>query len=71
MTRSMLAKAFGLRRGPLSDTTWELLPTPMLKLLVAIEDAEKRIGAQPPTHKVRADQAARTSCSDPKSSAKP
>ena len=40
MARSTLAKAFGLRRGPLSDTTWQPLPRSMLKLLVEIADAE-------------------------------
>ena len=43
----MLAKAFGLKRSPLSDTTWQPLPTSMLKLLVEIADAEKQLEAQP------------------------
>jgi hypothetical protein len=54
MVKSTLAKAFGLRWGALADTTtWEPLPPSMLKLLVAIEEAEKRLGthrANPETH---------------------
>ena len=46
MARSTLAKALGLRRGPLSDTTWQPLPRSMLKLLVEIADAEKRLEAR-------------------------
>jgi hypothetical protein len=45
VVRSTLAKAFGLKRGPLSDTTWQPLPTSMLKLLVQIADAEKQFEA--------------------------
>jgi hypothetical protein len=50
MARSMQAKALGLKRGPLSDATWQQLPAPMLKLLVEIADAEKRLKAQLLTH---------------------
>jgi hypothetical protein len=43
MVRSTQAKALGLKRGPLSDATWQQLPAPMLKLLIEIADAEKRL----------------------------
>jgi hypothetical protein len=45
MARAALAKALGLRRGAWADTTWQPLPLPMLRLLVEIADAEKRIEA--------------------------
>lgn len=66
MARSTRAKALGLKRGPLSDATWQQLPPPMLKLLVEIADAEKRLEAQLPTHTVHKDLAARAP-RDPKS----
>ena len=59
MARSTQAKALGLKRGPLSDATWQQLPAPMLKLLVEIADAEKRLEAQLPTHPAHKDRAAR------------
>lgn len=43
VARLTLAKAIGLKRGLLSDTTWQPLPASMLKLLVKIADAEKRL----------------------------
>lgn len=46
MARSTLAKAFGVKRSPFSDTTWQPLPTSMLKLLIEIADAEKQLEAQ-------------------------
>jgi hypothetical protein len=61
MARSTQAKALGLKRGPLSDATWQQLPAPMLKLLVEIADAEKRLEAQLPTHAVYTDLAPRAS----------
>ena len=45
MARAALAKAFGLKRGAWADTTWQPLPIPMLRLLVEIADAEKRLEA--------------------------
>ena len=68
MARSTQAKAFGLKRGPLSDATWQQLPAPMLKLLVEIADAEKRLEAQRPTHPAHKELAARAP-RDPKSGA--
>ena len=68
MARSTQAKALGLKRGPLSDATWQQLPAPMLKLLVEIADAEKRLKAQRPTHPAHKEQAARAP-RDPKSGA--
>ncbi|MGZ5914281.1 MAG: hypothetical protein ACXWJU_02970 [Hyphomicrobium sp.] len=69
MARSTQAKALGLKRGPLSDATWQQLPAPMmLKLLVEIADAEKRLEAQRPTHPAHKDLAARAA-RDPKSGA--
>jgi hypothetical protein len=42
MARSTLIKAFGLRWGALADTTtWEPLPPSILRLLIAIAEAEK------------------------------
>ena len=61
MARSTQAKALGLKRGPLSDATWQQLLAPMLKLLIEIADAEKRLEAQLPTHTVYEDLAARAS----------
>jgi len=47
MARSTVAKSFGVRRGALADTTtWQPLPLSMLRLLVAIADAEKRLDAE-------------------------
>jgi hypothetical protein len=47
MARSILPKAFGVRWGALADTpTWQPLPPSMLRLLVQIADAEKRLDAQ-------------------------
>jgi hypothetical protein len=66
MVRSTQAKALGLKRGPLSDATWQQLPATMLRLLVEIADAEKRLEAQLPTHAVHKDLAAQASL-DPKS----
>jgi hypothetical protein len=68
MARSTQAKAFGLKRGPLSDATWQQLPAPMLKLLVEIADAEKRLEGQLPTRPAHKDRAARAP-RDPKSGA--
>jgi hypothetical protein len=68
MARSTQAKALGLKRGPLSDATWQQLPAPMLKLLVEIADAEKRLEAQRSTHPAHKDLAARAA-RDPKSGA--
>jgi len=46
MIRSSLPKAFGVRWGALADrTTWEPLTPAMLRLLVAIAEAEKRLAA--------------------------
>jgi hypothetical protein len=46
MARSILPKAFGVRWGVLADaTTWQPLPPSMLRLLVQIADAEKRLDA--------------------------
>jgi hypothetical protein len=46
MARSTLPKAFGVRWGVLADTTtWQPLPPSMLRLLVQIADAEKRLDA--------------------------
>jgi hypothetical protein len=45
MARAALAKALGLRRAAWADTTWQPLPIPMLRLLVEIADAEKRLEA--------------------------
>jgi hypothetical protein len=61
MARSTQAEALGLKRGPPSDATWQQLPAPMLKLLIEIADAEKRLEAQLPTHTVYEDLAARAS----------
>ncbi len=68
MARSTQAKALGLKRGPLSDATWQQLPAPMLKLLVEIADAEKRLEGQLPTRPAHKDWAARAP-RDPKSGA--
>jgi len=64
----MLAKAFGLKRSPLSDTTWQPLPTSMLKLLVEIADAEKRLEAQPAKQEAGGNPALPASCSGSHSS---
>ncbi len=61
MVRSTLAKALGLKRSPLSAITWQPLPTSMLKLLVKIADAEKRLEAQ----RAAQEAAAPASCRDP------
>ena len=47
MARSTQAKALGLKRGPLSDATWQQLPAPTLKLLIEIADADRQFGAKP------------------------
>lgn len=65
VARLTLAKAFGLRRSRLSDTTWQPLPTTMLKLLVKIADAEKRLEAQ----RAAQEPTAPASCRDPHSDA--
>jgi hypothetical protein len=47
MARSTVAKAFGIRWGALADTTtWQPLPHAMLRLLVEIAEAEKRLDAE-------------------------
>ena len=38
--------AFGLKRGAWADTTWQPLPTSMLRLLVEIAAAEARLEAR-------------------------
>ena len=45
MARATQAKAFGLKRDAWAHTTWQPLPIPMLRLLVEIADAEKRLEA--------------------------
>ena len=67
MARATQAKAFGLKRGAWADTTWQPLPIPMLRLLVEIADAEKRLEASATTATVG--HAAPEQGSDPQSSA--
>lgn len=59
--RSTVAKAFGLRWGARADaTTWEPLPPSMLRLLVAIEEAEKRLDANRAAQEAGAEASARS-----------
>ena len=65
MARSTLAKAFGLSGNPLSDTTWQPLPRSMLKLLIEIADAEKRLEVRRAAPKACGDPNSPLPCNDP------
>jgi hypothetical protein len=68
MARATQAKAFGLKRGAWTDTTWQPLSNPMLRLLVEIADAEKRLEANAAKLAAK-DHAAPEQGGDPQSSA--
>jgi hypothetical protein len=68
MARATRAKAFGLKRSAWVDTTWQPLSIPMLRLLVEIADAEKRLEANAAKLAARG-HAAPELGSDPQSSA--
>jgi hypothetical protein len=70
MARSTIPKAFGVRWGVLADTpTWQPLPPTMLRLLVAIADAEKRLDAKSAAQEMGARPAPPAASSEPHASA--
>jgi hypothetical protein len=69
MARSTIPKAFGVRWGALADTpTWQPLPPAMLRLLVAIADAEKRLDTESGAQEAGARPAPPAACGESRAS---